>query len=283
VTTPRPIPSPYQPLHGFRLKLNRAQAYAKALHAEVDAWFMRHPYEVFGQYEPGSPEKYVFKARFLELPPSEWGLILGDFAHNARSALDHLAYQVVMLGNGGMHQEQTQFPVVTEPGKWQQAAASRLKGASDRHIQIIESFQPYHRRDLHGQQTIWGAIEDPLAILTRLSNIDKHIVLNPTPATVQSIGWDIEIVRDIESTGLQEAPMGIVIDEGVVVSVGIVSSGPNPELKLNRSETMEIRVQHRVDIDKDSYTLLNVPLKESVDEILARLRKIFEVFVGEFR
>jgi hypothetical protein len=280
---PRLIPSPYHPLHGFRLKLNRAQAYAKALHSEVDAWFMRHPYEVFGQYEPGPPEEYVFKARFLELPPSEWGLILGDFAHNARSALDHLAYQVVSLGNGGVHQEQTAFPIVTECRNWQAAAARRLKGARDRHIKMIEAFQPYHRRDTHGAKTIWGAIEDPLAVLDRLSIVDKHIVLNPTPATVQAIGWDVEIIQDIESTGVQEAPMGILIDEGVVVRVGIVSSGRNPELKLKRRETMEIRVQHRINIGKDSYTLLDVPLKESVDEILARLREIFQVFVGEFR
>jgi len=283
MAAPKRIPSPYHPLHGFRLKLNRAQGHARTLYAEIDAWFSRHPYEVFGQYEPGPPEAYVFKARFLELPPSEWGLILGDFAHNARSALDHLAYQVVMLGNGGIHQEQTQFPIVLAPWGWPGAASYRLNGASSRHIGIIESFQPYLRPDPYGWYSIWGAMKDPLAVLSRLSNVDKHIVLNATAATVQSIGWDAEIVRDVESIGAQEAPMGILLDEEVMVRVGIVSCGPDPALKLTRSERMEIRVQHRVDLGKDSYTLLDVPLKKSVDAILGRLREIFQVFVGEFR
>jgi hypothetical protein len=77
--------------------------------------------------------------------------------------------------------------------------------------------------------------------------------------------------------------MGILEDEGVLVRVGIVSSGPNPELNLNRSEGVEIRVQHRVSLGKDSYTLLDVPLQESVKEILIRLRQIFAAFVNEFR
>jgi hypothetical protein len=281
VPKPRLIPSPYHALHGFRLKLNRAQTYAETLHREIDAWFMRHPYEIFGEYQPGPPEQYVFKVRFLEAVPPEWGIILGDFAHNARSALDHLAYRVVTHGSGE-HRDRTQFPISVCPFKWR-SEVKRLKGATQRHIDIIESFQPYHRKDAYGGNTIWDSIEDPLAVLNRLSNVDKHIVLNATPAVVKAIGWDVEIVRDVESTGTEEAPMGILIDEGIVVCVEIVSSGPNPELKLNRSETLEIRVQHRVNLVPGFYTLLDVPMKESVDAILARLREIFKVFVGEFR
>jgi hypothetical protein len=282
MVAPKLISSPYHPLHGFRLKLNRAQAHAEALHAEIDAWFRRHPYEVFGEYNPGPPEQYVFKARFLEAVPPEWGIILGDFAHNARSALDHLAYQVVMHGSGGVHVERTQFPIVLSPFAWTERSKS-LEGATERHIEIVESFQPYHRPDLYGWHTVWAGIEDPLAILNRLSNVDKHIVLNATPATIQSIGWDTSIVRDVEAVGGSEAPMGILLDEGEVVRVNITASGPNPELRLERRETLEIQVQHRISLSPASYTLWSVPLKESLDEILDRLRQIFRIFVGEFR
>jgi hypothetical protein len=283
VAQPRRVPSPYHPLHGFRLKYNRANAYAKALESEIDNWFKRQPYETFGDFQPGPPEEYFFRIRFFELPPSEWGLILGDFAHNARSALDQLAYQVVLLGNGGVHQEQTQFPIVLAPWNWPKEAKKRLRGASSRHVDIIESFQPYHRRDLYGWNSVRGAIEDPLAILNRLSNVDKHIVLNATAASVQTIGWDVESVRDVASIGTQQASMGFLEDDGVLVRIGIIPNGPNPELRLTRSETVEIRVQHRVDLGPDSYTLLDVPLDESLDAILVRLRQLFNVFVNEFR
>lgn len=282
MSTPVVIPSSHHPLHGFRLKLNRAQAYAEALEREIDSWFERNPYEVYGQYEPGPPEEYVFRVRFLEAVPPEWGIILGDFAHNARSALDHLAYQVVLHSNGGVHEKGTQFPILLSPFKWQERPRS-LRGASTRHIGIIESLQPYHRTDIYGWHTVWAAIEDPIAVLNRFSNVDKHVVLNATPAYVQSIGWDFEAVQDVASIGDSTAPMGIMFDECELVRVEFVSSGPNPEIKLNRTETVEVWVQHRVDLPNNAYTLSNLPLKESVDAILTRLREIFQIFVSEFR
>jgi hypothetical protein len=253
------------------------------LEAEVDAWFEEHPYEVFSEYHAGPPEQYLFKVRFLQDIPSIWGITLGDFLHNARSALDHVAYQVVVAGNGGMHRDGTQFPICVCPFRWNGAARSQLKGASDRHLAIIESLQPYHRRNYYGQSEIWSSLDDPLAVLNRLSNIDKHIVLNATPAVMSAIGWDFEIVNDVSTIGSSETPMGMLIDGEDMVRVNIVSSGPQPELKLNRSETVEIRVQYRVNLDQDSYTVRSVPLKEGMEDILSRLRDIFKIFVGEFR
>jgi hypothetical protein len=282
LTAPKVISSPYHPLHGFRLKLNRAQAHAETLNSEIDAWFKCHPYEVFGEYEPEPTPSYVFKVRFLEPVPSEWGIILGDFAHNARSALDHLAYQVVLFGTVGQHVDDTQFPIVMCPFAWE-GRLKFLAGATDRHIGIIESLQPYHRRDFEGWRWFWSAIDDPLAILNRLAIVDKHIVLNATPASVLSIGWDIEIVRDVAYIGQESANTGILMDGGDLVRVAIAPSGPNPELKLNRSERVEIRVQYRVDMGPDTYTVRTVQLKESVDAILTRLREIFQVFVSEFK
>ena len=40
----------------------------------------------------------------------EWSLILGDLLHNLRSALDHLAWQLVVDG-GGTPSQDTNFPV----------------------------------------------------------------------------------------------------------------------------------------------------------------------------
>jgi hypothetical protein len=282
LSAPVVIPSPHHPLHGFRLKLNRAQTHAEALDAEIKAWFDNHPYAVFSEYKPGPPEQYVFKTRFFEAIPASWGITLGDFAHNARSALDHLAYQVVMAGNGGMD-ERTQFPIVVCPFEWLKQAKSRIGNASERHIGIIESYQPYHRPDLFGWHSVWGAIEDPLAVLSRLSNVDKHNVLNATPAALESIGWDLEIVRDVEKIISSEVPLGLLLEDREVVIANIVSSGPNPELKLTHTDRVEIKVQHRVDLGPASYTLLSVPVTESMQAVLGRLWEIFHVFAGEFR
>jgi hypothetical protein len=264
--------------------MNRAQSHADDLQRESDAWFGRHPYELFGEYQPGPPERYVYRVRFFEGLPAEWGIILGDFAHNARSALDHLADALVRLNNGAPT-ERTQFPIVLSPFDWL-GQLYRLEGVSERHVEFIERLQPYHRPDFYGFSSGLSAIEDPLAILNRLSNVDKHRVLNATPARIGSISWDVRPRRDIEwvNSNKLEVPRDALEDGEVLISFDVRANGPNPELELQRTEVVEISVKHRVTLTRDGiWTEWDVPLKESVAAILGRLRHIFQVFVAEFR
>jgi hypothetical protein len=278
----RPLHAHLHKLHGFRLKLNRAQAHAETLNRDVQTWFEHHPYGVFGEYEPGTPEQYVFRVRYLDPIPPDWAIALGDFLHNARSALDHLAYLVVMEGNGGMD-EWTQFPVLHNPWDWPKECQRCVGNASDRHKRIIESLQPYHRPDIFGWKWLDATLDDPLYILNALSNIDKHRVLNATPAAIQSIGWDFDPVQDIASVGGSvanfERPL---VDGDELIRVHIESNGPNPELKLDRTERVEIAIQYRAEFPA-WYMVRSVPLKETMDAIIERLVEIFEIFVNEFR
>jgi hypothetical protein len=79
------------PLADFRLKLNRATLHLETLKREIDAWFESHPYGITGKYDAGPPEKYILYFRFFERPPQDWGLLIGEFAHNAarRSTISH--------------------------------------------------------------------------------------------------------------------------------------------------------------------------------------------------
>lgn len=273
------------PLHSFRLKLNRAKAHAEALDAEIEAWMNRHPYELFGEYEAGPPEYYVFKVRFFEDIPPEWGILLGDFAHNARSALDHLAEALVVANTGQPGTSKTQFPIVVSPFDWP-GQLYRLEGVSERHVRMIESTQPYRRTGFQGWHTGPAALDDPLALLNRLSNVDKHRVLNATPATVRSITWDFKVIRDVSWIDANhiEIPWEELKDGRELLKVRVAASGPNPEVELHRTETIEIQVQHRVDLSPDAYTIwsVNDPVQKATKDILGRLGRIFQAFVGEF-
>jgi len=278
----RPLHAHLHKLHGFRLKLNRAQVHADALNRDTAAWLARHPYGIYGEYEPGPPEQYVFRVRFLEHVPPDWAITLGGFAHNARSALDHLAYLVVLENNGG-NDEWTQFPILYNPFDWERECGRCIGNASARHKAIIESFQPYHRHDLWGWKSRYSAADDPLFILNCLSNIDKHRVLHATPAAIRSIGWDVLPVRDVSRIGgskvTYDSPL---LDGSELIRVDVESDGPNPEVRLEREEHVEISVQYRVEF-RDSYMLPTVPLRETMEAILERVEEIFEVFVNEFR
>jgi hypothetical protein len=192
------------PLHSSWLKLNRAQAHLETLEREIKAWLAKKPYAVFGEYEPGSPDQYVFRVRFFAPVPPEWGVLIGEFLHNARSALDHIAWQVVSRGRGTPGRS-TQFPIVLLKKEWGRESRRRLPGASRRHIALIRERQPYQRPALLKKirsPRRWSAAGHPLAILAALSNEDKHRVLTTTPAAIRAIGYDIAALRDVSAVHL---------------------------------------------------------------------------------
>ena len=210
----------------------------EALQREVEAWRARKPYEVFGEHNPGAPDEYVFRLRFFEPIPREWGLLVGDFAHNMRSALDHLAYQLVVAG-GGTPSVRTQFPILVESSGWEgRQGRERLDGAATRHVEIVESLQPYHRTDLHGSRSVWGAMPDPLAVLAFLNNEDKDRALHATPVALSGIAWRVQPVRGIESFRLDEVRFNTrpLKDREYLLRVAIVASVGEPKARLDHGD-----------------------------------------------
>jgi hypothetical protein len=279
-------PSVAHPLASFRLKWNRAKEHAQALERERDAWLARKPYGVFGEYDPGPPEQYIFKVRFFEPIPEHFGVVLGDFAHNARSALDHLAHSLVRANNQPPTLK-TQFPIILSPFDWGTRDVRKLMaGMSRRHVEIIESFQPYHRRDAMGQSEIYTTLHDPLAILHRLSNDDKHRVLTTTIAALSSIGFDLFAVNDVAHIDLSRAHASFdpLEDGAKMVDVPIISSGPNPEVQMKREETLQVSVYQETTLVGGTITwVTRIAIDEAVHGVISKLGEIFETFVNEFR
>jgi hypothetical protein len=271
------------PLADFRLKLNRANGHLETLKGEIDAWFEKQPYGVTGKYEPGPPEKYVLYFRFFEPPHHEWGLLIGEFAHNARSALDYLAWQLVQANNHTPGRR-TQFPITLSPWDWGgENGARRLRGASARHVTMVERFQPYNRLDTSGSSYARQAFLSPLAVLNFLSNEDKHRVLVTTAAALRSIGWDIIGTRDVspvEDTGYPF--FGPLIDGSPLLEIPVTATGRNPEVEVEFTERAQIAVDYRVEVENNVFWKTRIYLLEELDEISAEVRHIFQVFVREF-
>jgi hypothetical protein len=279
------------PLHSFWLKLNRANAHLQTLQLEIETWLAQKPYAVFGKHEPGSPDQYVFRVRFFAPVPPEWGILIGEFAHNARSALDHLAWQIVSSGSASPGRG-TQFPIVLLEEDWETEAARRLPGAQPRHLELIEERQPYKRTDLSKQQRMARVAEQfkaaghPLAILAALNNEDKHRVLATTPAALRSIGYDVIAAHDVSAIDLDNSQVSFeaLKDDSEMLRVPITVSGPNPEVKLKRSETVEIAVRYRVEFPREGgYSETSGYVADTLGDILKEEWDIFEVFVNEFR
>ncbi len=117
--------------------------------------------------------EHIYRAlAFPEVDP-EWGLALGDCTHNLRTALDHLAWQLV-LANGGtpvVRMRGTQFPIVKGPG------TITIEGGVDPDaLKIIQDIQPNNG----------GYDGKNLALINDLDIMDKHHYVIATELPVET-------------------------------------------------------------------------------------------------
>ena len=77
------------PLDGVRAKVDRADVPLSALQHELTEFMNTEPFtiDVAGPDDDGWWDGIV---RMLHQPPLSIGILVGDFVHNLRSALDHL-------------------------------------------------------------------------------------------------------------------------------------------------------------------------------------------------
>lgn len=109
----------------------------------------------------------VQRIRIRPSASPEISAMAGDFFSNVRAALDYIVWQLVLSNPPNEPSASNQFPITNKPDDFaEQLARKRLRGVPDKAVTLIEQFQPYSAED------------NPLGILNRLSNIDKHQTLN---------------------------------------------------------------------------------------------------------
>ena len=182
-------------------KVDRAEHHINTLAADIDAFLGSTVYEVLP--EPGDqPDETIYRLR-MHLPiPIHFSTIIGDALHNLRSALDCAAYEMARrhVGRDLTEKEELacEFPIRDDPNKLDKffSAGGRqaLYGAQER--QAIRDVQPAW---LHDEVASRGVEElrpreesvtyDPLWLLSRLSNIDKHRRLHLTAWWPDIVYW----------------------------------------------------------------------------------------------
>jgi hypothetical protein len=91
-------------------KHNWAHENLKTLDQDIKTWLRGHPYRIVPE---GNNERteYVLKGADIQPVPTEIRLAIGDILHNARSVLDHVAYEIA-LDRSNTH---IIFPILTDP------------------------------------------------------------------------------------------------------------------------------------------------------------------------
>ena len=179
-------------LDGVYEKIERAQVHQADLVHRLAAVLGPEHQEFVLDDEP-DPETGRYPFRVFGVPSfdSKWRTIIGDCLHNLRSALDHLAYQLVKL-DGKDPNKHTYFPIRDTPlNEKGIAKATQLRPAVARPdiLAAVEAVQPYKMFPEPG-----GFLYSPLWILHRLDIIDKHRLLLAAVHTPNVIeihwGWN---------------------------------------------------------------------------------------------
>jgi len=174
-------------LTGVELKIKRARRHFADLKAELERILDPSGYRFTFERAPDGLG-HLYRIRGVPVLDDEWRLVVGEILYNLRSALDHLAWQLV-VADGGTPGELTKFPIRKSPGKSPLQLQPPIIN-SPQVLEALESVQPY-----------WGPSGEPcdyrlshLWQLSRLNNIDKHRLLLVLPCVVALdemwFGWD---------------------------------------------------------------------------------------------
>jgi hypothetical protein len=147
-----------------RVKIERAKKHLSDLERELSRYRGSASTVVGTRLNPKTGEAI---AGFHTLPRIPFDAIAasGDIIQNLRSALDHLAYQLVMVGTndaGPKNVRRIQFPIAEDFAAYEARKGLQVEGMRDDAKLAIDGAKPYKG----GNDKLWRIHE--------LNNIDKH-------------------------------------------------------------------------------------------------------------
>ena len=151
----------------IRVKVDRAKKHLTDFEAEAPK-FRQVSSRVVGPKRDLKTGKRSIDILPVEVPVASFNLIAiaGDIIQNLRSALDHLAYQLVLIGNPGVEpSKDVGFPICARTEDYESVKVRKVKGMRPDAIKKIDSVKPYKG----GNDALWK--------LHKFNNIDKHRVL----------------------------------------------------------------------------------------------------------
>lgn len=162
-------------LTSARRKLTRAQEHFETLNSEIDDWTSSNASSVSIESNAEGTE-HRFVVSISSSPDSDrWGCLIGDCAHNLRSALDHIMWEV---SDPKKRDSRTEFPIFATPvrtpkGALVPAFSGKIQGISQQPIRdLIEGCQPCN--------TVGGPPKrGVLWVIHRIDIVDKHHTIVP--------------------------------------------------------------------------------------------------------
>jgi hypothetical protein len=160
------------PLTGSIEKWNRAMVHINEYKTATRNFIKDDAYGIEVKLDADGVQNIVFGRVYKEPPTLPWATIIGDVVNNLRSSLDYIAWELTILQNPVPPEPLERkwrnigFPIVTNRDLWEDRFNRALWGRLDMEA-VFKALQPFET----GQN---APDNEPLAVLDKLWNIDKH-------------------------------------------------------------------------------------------------------------
>jgi hypothetical protein len=246
-------------LDGCAAKADRAEIQAQAFTDEWRIFRESNPYPSWVAIEEETGWHHVWFDFSTPAPPSI-PVIVGEFAHDLRSALDHLVWREAVerigfaqaddLGNG------IKFPIAKRSADFE--SAEPLKHISDDARAIMERHQPYKRGN-----------SNALRLLHWFNREDKHRTVQATSVSLlQQLGVPPDFLEcnplpmlDWNMAG--PVPYRRLKGKTKVMSLRFDPAGPDPQVRVKGTPYVHIGFR---DVPRP---LRGIQLEESVEAVRA--------------
>lgn len=172
----------------IRVKVERAKQHIADLDRAVNLFFDSGNYEIGTKDDPNTRERILYLARLNPIPTTI-AVIAGDALYDLRSALDHLAYQLFVIGTGGLTiDRRIEFPIADTAAELKLGTFRRkVKGMRPAAVKAIDDAEPYK-----------GGKGDIFWRLHTLNIIDKHRALNVLVLRRRSANLTAQLFQALE-------------------------------------------------------------------------------------
>jgi hypothetical protein len=199
-----------KPFDGPRLKIRRAKRHVEDARKEIDRFLSRRPYRLVVEADP-DPHFQRVVLQQGEPVPYDIALIIGDAIHNLRSALDHMACELVRAN--GQPDDYGTFPVQGTNAKTKFNSIIKKFRARKDVVDLIRALEPYP-----------GGAGSAIVGLHDIDIVDKHRLLVPTGQVMGSSPAHTTIIRGSTITLLSPDDKTLMKDREILLRLDAVKS-----------------------------------------------------------
>jgi hypothetical protein len=265
--------TPDERLAFVQTKIARAEKHFDDLKRSVQAFLATQPYVVATKRD-STTRRLIYYLASVQPTPPELASIAGDVIQNLRSALDHLAYQLFLVGPGAQVGDghRIYFPIDDNALAFKSNLPNRTKGMRPDAISALLVVEPYQGGKGH---SLW--------IFSKLSNTDKHRSLIAVGSAFRSVNIGPQLTGMLQKSSDQASGGGIKIPkldffvkpadrmfplkQGDELFIDMPDAEPNPNIQFR----FEVSLSEPKVVEGE-------PLIETIQMLFDEMRAITPIF-----